>query len=318
MKRLLAGLLTLVLLLGMALTASADFGEPEGTPVELDKKVSGEEYAFTLKKVSYAKRVEEKKGNVTRRYGDEGNYLIFKLKFTNKSTEALGNYSDRITDIHMVYDNQYEYEGEYRIFGNDIVPLDKGNVYIFFSVPSSMKKNTTKSQIVTFAVDDDPYTYVVCEGEQAAAESEGEAASEASLESELKVGDERTDGEKFAFAFKKLSYAKRISEKSGNVTRNYGDEGNYLVFKLKFQNLCPEALPQSRSDRITDMKLVYDGKYEYEGEYRVMAGDIVPLDKDNLYIFFSVPKELKDSSAPLVASFSIDGCPFTVDCRSQG
>ena len=302
-------LLAAVLVLGLAASAWA----VGGTPLVKDESVGAEEHSFTLKKVYFTKQLSEKKGNTTYRFGNEGNYLVLKLKFKNLAEEALDNRSSRFSDIRLVYGGKYEYEGDYRIMTGDIVPLAKANLYIYFPVPESMKEDKTWSLVASFDVDDETYRYVIREG----AEAGDEAFAEPALEPALSLSQSRTDGALFSFVFKKLSYVKQLSEKNGSTTYRYGSEDSYLVLKLKFTNLSTESLPKYRSDRFTNMKLVYNDKYEYEGAYAVLVDDIVPLATGNLYIYFQVPKELKNEDGPLVASFTVDGQSFTVDCRAQ-
>ena len=303
-------LLAAVLVLGLAASAWA----VGGTPLVKDEPVGAEDHSFTLKKVYFTKQLSEKKGNSTYRFGHEGNYLVLKLNFKNLAKEALSNYSDRISEIKLVYGRKYEYEGAYRILTGDIVPLAKGNLYIYFPVPESMQDDKTWSLAASFDVDDVSYRYVVREGAEAGAE---ETAAEPMLEPALSLSETRTDGALFSFVFKKLSYVQQLSEKKGGTTFRYGSEDHYLVLKLKFTNLSTETLPKYRSERFTNMKLVYNDKYEYEGAYAVLVADIVPLATGNLYVYFVVPEGLEKMDGPLVASFTVDGQSFTVDCRAQ-
>ena len=80
-----------------------------------------------------------------------------------------------------------------------------------------------------------------------------------------------------------------------------------MVIKLSFTNLAAQSLERWRSERVSEMLLTYDGKYEYEGEMWTVD-DIVPLDTKNLYIVYTVPELLKNNTDKTVnAVFSIDG-----------
>ena len=309
LKNCAALLLAAVLVLGLAAPARA----AGGTPLVLDESVGAEDHSFTLKKIYFTKQLSEKKGNVTYRFGHEGNYLVLRLKFKNLATTALENNSSRFSDIRLVYGDKYEYEGDYRILAGDIVPLAKGNVYLYFAVPDTMEEDKTRSLVASFDLDDESYRCVIREGKDGAEE----ASIEPSLEPALSLSEHRTDGENFSFVFKKLYFTKQLSEKKGNTTFRYGHEDNYLVLRLKFTNLTTEPLEKYRSERFTNMKLVFSDKYEYQGEYAVLADEIVPLATGNVYVYFAVPEGLEKETGSLTASFTVDGQSFTVDCRAQ-
>jgi hypothetical protein len=66
------------------------------------------------------------------------------------------------------------------------------------------------------------------------------------------------------------------------------------------------------------MQLTYNEKYNYEGDARILVGDIVPLATGNLYIVFEVPDTIEGAAEPLTATFTVDGNVFNVDCRANG
>lgn len=309
-------------------------GEALGHVIGIGEEQTGEKYKFTISDIYFATKASEKQGFVTHNSA-EGYYLIIKMSFTNLANETLEQWSsDRVGEMLLQYDGQYDYEGEFRVLTDDIVPLDTRNAYIMYSVPETMGKEDGKSVNASFKIDGDTYVVQVREGALAAAEgqasgeTEGTAAagetdeSEAAAENETEltaqtaVGDTRTDGESFRFTLDQVYYATKVSEKRGSTTYSTQD-GNYLVLKMSYTNLANEVVKQWSSDRVTDMQLVFDGQYNYEGEFRVLIDDIVPLDTKNAYILYSIPEMVETSEGPLEASFKINGHAFKVDCRAN-
>ncbi len=89
-----------------------------------------------------------------------------------------------------------------------------------------------------------------------------------------------------------------------------------MKYQLEFTNLKAETMEKYHSDRVSDIKLVYNDKYEYDGEFYVLAADIVPLGTQNAYVVFAVPDTVENGEEPLKASFKVDGTEFTIDCRN--
>jgi hypothetical protein len=81
--------------------------------------------------------------------------------------------------------------------------------------------------------------------------------------------------------------------------------------------LGTEALDQYRSNRVSDIQLSYDGKYNYDGMFVVLTDNIVPLATANAYVAFSVPEMVASGEEPLIASFTVFGNTFYVDCRAN-
>jgi hypothetical protein len=300
-------------------------GDPLATTITAGETVSAEDHSFYIADTYYATKLSEKSGNITRSYGNEGNYLIIKLSFTNLATEALDDFSSsRVTDLTLTYGNKYTYEGDFVILSDDIVPLATGNAYLLFAVPDSMESDAAKSIYATFTVDGTQYAYVVSWGDgsdwetattDTAESSTDDAATEAT--SDLSVGDTRT-GDLFEFTLSDAFFTTKLSEKNGSTTYSYGSDGNYLVFKLAFTNLATEAIDEFDPSIVSDMRLTYNEKYNYEGDARILVGDIVPLATGNLYIVFEVPDTIEGAAEPLTATFTVDGNVFNVDCRANG
>lgn len=129
----------------------------------------------------------------------------------------------------------------------------------------------------------------------------------------VKTG-ETVEAEDHTFVIDETYYSSKLSETRGNHTNTFGTEGNYFIMKLSFTNNSTEALENYNTDRFSEIGLYYDGKYEYEGDYRLLiANEIVPLATENLYIYFNVPDAMKnDDSSELYASFKIDGTTYAV------
>ena len=45
---------------------------------------------------------------------------------------------------------------------------------------------------------------------------------------------------------------------------------------MNFTNLAASAIEQYHSDRVSDIKLTYNDKFEYEGDFVILTDDIVP------------------------------------------
>ncbi|MDO4266084.1 MAG: hypothetical protein Q4C63_06445 [Eubacteriales bacterium] len=304
-------------------------GEALGKVAAIGEEQSAETYKFTITDISFTSKVSERRGSVTYSLSD-GYYLAIRMSFTNLSNEAVEKWnSDRVSDMTLQYAGKFDYEGEFRILVDDIVPLDTQNAYVVYSVPESMGTDDGKSVMASFKVDGDTYVVTIREGAADASESasskgtasgDGDsdtgAASAVDTETELSVGDTRTDGENFSFVLDQIYFAKEVSEKKGSTTYS-SSEGNYLVLKLSFTNLANAVVEKWNSDRVSDMTLKFDDKYDYEGEFTVLADDIVPLDTRNAYIMYSVPDSLETSDGSLNASFKIDGYEFHVNCREE-
>ncbi len=291
-------------------------GEALATLINVGDEVSAEDHSFVLSDTYFANRVSEKRGNSTHSYGVEGNYLILKLEFTNLKTEKLENNSDRISNVNLEYMNKFSYEGDYRLLiDKEIVPLAKGNLFIYFTIPESMRDDKTSELLASFQIDGTTYAVILQNGDGAEATSEGdEESAAAELASELSIGDTRTDGAKFSFVFEDMYYTTKLSEKKGNTTFSFGSEGHYFVLKLRFTNLTTTPL-DNNGDRFSAVQMTLDNKYNYDGDYRILGGEIVPLADGNVYLYFSVPEGMAEMEGEQIASFKLDGNQFTVNCK---
>ena len=289
-------------------------GEALAKVITVGDFVESEDHKFTVQKIEFTGALKEKRGNVT--YNHSSDYaLAIKLEFTNLATEAFERWrSDRVSDVSLEYMGKYGYEGECWVPVDDIVPLGTDTIYIVFEVPESMGKDTTGSIFATFEIDGETYAVIVQEGE-GAAESEDDAPAADDVAGDIAVGDVRTNNSSFSFEMADLYYTEKPSLKVGNITYSFGTGEYYMVCKLDFTNLGTEAMEDWNSDRITDMSLVYSDKYTYEGRAWIPEGDIVPLGNGWVFILFEVSKEVENGSGSLVATFTIDDCEFTLNCR---
>lgn len=288
-------------------------GEALATVISVGDTIESEDHAFTVEKFEFTGSLKEKRGNIT--YNHSSDFaLAIKLSFTNLATEALDRWnSDRFADISMEYQGKYRYEGEAWIPVDDIISLAEDTVYIVYEVPKSMKEDASGSILVTFTIDDETYAMIVQEGD-GAVEEEGASSTDAS--SSIDVGDERTNNTTFSFVLDDVYYTSNPSYSSGNVTYSFSNNGSYyLALKLDFTNLDEAVMDSWNSNRVTDMVLTHADKYTYEGDCWIPEYEIVPLDNDYLFILFAVPKNVESSSDSLVATFSVDGNDFTVNCR---
>ncbi len=125
---------------------------------------------------------------------------------------------------------------------------------------------------------------------------------------------EEVTAEKHSFVVEEVYFSTKLSEKRGNHTTTYGTDGNYCIIKLSFTNNSTETLENRNTDRFSNIKLYYGGKYEYTGDYRLLIADeIVPLATENLFIYFNIPEVMRsDTENELLASFKIDGTTYAI------
>lgn len=317
----------------------AECGETEGEPLAITIKngetVSTEEHSFYIADTYFATKLSEKNGNITYSYGNDGHYLIIKLNFTNLSTEVLECFhSSRGSDISLTYGNKYSYEGDLIVLTDDIVPLGTGNAYLMFAIPETMESDNQKSIYATFTIDGTQYAYIVSWGDgsdwstdedktdESAETNNGaeQSNSDENIENSsgaLFLGDTKS-GDDYEFTLSNAFFTSELSEKNGSTTYSYGDQGYLLVFKLAYTNLLTESVEEFKPSIITDISLTYNNKYTYEGEARVLVDEIVPLATGNLYIIYTVAETLQGASEPLIATFTVCGNTYTVDCRALG
>lgn len=286
-------------------------GEALSKVLQTGDSIETAEHSFVVEDTQFTGKLKEKKGYITYNYSD-GFVLAIKLNFTNLATDAFDRWSStRVTDVSLQYGGKYNYEGEYWCPVDDIVPLGNGNVYMVYPVPKSMSEDTTSSIYATFTIDGETYSMVIQEG-GTVGQTE---TQEENLTSNVVVGDTRSDGQNFAFTLKDVYYTDKPSEKQGNMTYSLNVEGRALVLKLSFTNYASETMDDWNTDRISDLNVKYADKYDYEGSCWIPIDEIVPLADGNLYLVFEVSDVVEDSTDPLVATFTIDGKTFTVNCR---
>lgn len=289
-------------------------GQALSRVVAVGDSIEAADHSFVVEKQEFTGALKERRGNITYNYGGDGYVLAIKLNFTNLATDAFERWSsDRIGEVTLQYGGKYNYEGEYWCPGDDIVALDSGSVYIVYTVPKSMSDDESSALYAAFSIDGEAYSMVIRQGNGTVTEQN----QEKELTQTLSVGDTRSDGENFAFTLKDVYYTDKPSEKQGNVTHSLNTDGRSLVLKLSFTNYAAETMDDWNTDRIADMKLIYADKYDYEGRCWIPIDEIVPLADGNLYIVYEISDVVEDSTDPLVASFTIDGKTFTVDCRAQ-
>ena len=290
-------------------------GEALAKVISVGDTIEAEDHKFSVSKVDFTKDLKVKKGNVTYHHSSNGHVMTIKLNFTNLSTEALDRWnSDRIENISLEYMGKYNYEGEYWVAADDIVPLASDDMYIVFEIPESMSKDTTSSILVTFTIDDEEYAMTIQEGE-GTSDDQADSGEAADVSGSINLGDSKTNDSTFAFVVDDLYYTKKPSYKKGNTTYSYGQEGYYLICKLDFTNLASETMDGWNSDRVTDMVLTYADKYTYEGQCWIPEHEIVPLDNNYLFVMFAVSENVETGSESLSFTFTVDGSEFTYNVR---
>lgn len=288
--------------------------EPTGNVLAVGDVAECEEHSFKVEGIEFSGDLSEKRGNVT--YNHSSEYaLAIKLDFQNLSTEAFEHWnSKRVEDVSMEYQGKYNYEGEYWVPVDDIVPLANDTMYIVYEVPESMGEDKTGSIRVSFTIDKVDYEIVVQEGDGSVSAEEGDKGA-SKVSGEIAIGDVVSNDDTFSFEITDLYYTEKPSYKTGNITYSYGNEGYYLVCQLDFQNLDTETMESWGNERIEDMKLTFADKYDYEGESWIPTNEIVPLGNGYVFLVFEVAESVETSTDPLMMTFTVDGNEFTVNCR---
>lgn len=290
-------------------------GEALSKVIAYGDYIESENHSFSIESIKFTGSLSDKRGSIT--YKHSSNFaLAIKLSFTNLATEAFERWnSERITDISLEYRGKYNYEGEYWIPADDIVPLGTDALYIVFEVPESMENDTTGAIMCTFTVDGEAYSVIIQTGEWATEDQAASAETAADVSGDIALGDTATNGTSFSFVLSDLYYTSKPSYKVGSVTYSYGNDGYYFVCLLDYTNLSTEAVTDWNSELITDMQLSFADKYTYEATCWIPNDEIVPLDTGKLFIVAEVPETVETSTDPLVLTFTVDKNTFTVNCR---
>ena len=110
------------------------------------------------------------------------------------------------------------------------------------------------------------------------------------MDGEIVIGSKVT-AKDHAFEVVDAGYTQRIEETtyfSGGHSTN-SQEGSYIAITLKFTNLATSPFGWGGSGRVKNIRMIYDGTYEYNGEDYAFD-DIVPLDTGNVFILYTVRK----------------------------
>lgn len=275
-------------------------------------------HKFTVEDAFFTSALKEKRGYITYNYSQSDYVLAIKLNFENLATEDFERWnSARVSDVSLQYQGKYSYTGEYWCPDDDIVPLSSDTIYMVFAVPKSMSEDKESAIYTKFTIDGVVYSMIIQEGKLATNDNNTSTDEGKNTAADIKVGDTRSDVENFSFVFKDLYYTTKPQEKNGNVTHSYGSDGKYyLVCKLDFTNNASEAFDDFGSERISNMKLSFAGKYDYDGKLWIPSDEIVPLANGNVYILFEVPKTVETDAGALNLEFTVDGTTFKVDCRT--
>lgn len=323
--RITALLLVLVMVFALAACGSSGQGSASGDGKKEEESKPATElllgqgaeqkdkYAFTFDGADFGEQIVEKIGNSTSYLSTGSSYNFYiKLRYTNQANEPFpARDSDRFSDIKLKAGDK-SYDGKVAVASGDIAPLSTAYVYLYFEVPQDLAGSGTP-MTVTFKADGDKYKVVVVDdsGKSLVSPSNNTSATW------ITVGEQATAGEKSSFVIDELYYASKVSYTTGSITYTYGQDGKYyLIFKVSLTNNDKEAFDEY-GGRITNVLLTYKDSYKYEGEVRAVPDDIQPLDTGLVYIYFEIPTAIENDIEPLIASFTVDGVPFLVDCRAS-
>lgn len=294
-------------------------GEKQTDPKQLTtgSRVETGTHKFTVGKIAFVTGLKEKVGDTVYSKG-EGDMLVIQLTFTNLAEEPFDyENSDRVSGMLLEYGGKFHYEGEYWVPAQDIAPQTAGNLYITYAVPKSVGKDTETCVYAAFSVDGKAYRVTVRKGSELDIQEEQHTQPETD-DGRLTVGERHTDGEKFAITLTECYYTDQLTATVGNVTYTKAVGGRVLVLRLRFENLAADTLEGWGSDRIRDMRLIHAEQEAFSGSSWLPAQQILPLEEGDLYIVYEITDDVETGTEPLLATFTVDGSVFTVDCRAQG
>lgn len=276
--------------------------------------VKTQSHKFTVGKIAFVGGLKEKVGDTVYAKG-EGHMLVIQLEFTNLAEEAFDHLnSPRVSDMTLEYGGKFHYAGEFWVPGTDIPSQATANLYITYEVPKSVAQDKESSLDAVFTVDGRQYRVTVQEG-GALTTQEQQPPQQETDDGLLQLGESCTDGENFSVTLEERFYTDSLTADVGNVTYTKELSGRTLVLRLRFKNLAAGALDDWGSDRIRDMRLIHAEEDVFSGNSWIPAQQILPLEENDLYVFFAVPDGVETGAEPLVATFTVDGTAFSVNCR---
>lgn len=199
-----------------------------------------------------------------------------------------------------------EMKGELIVDGNsypigtylpsDIVPLDEGVVYVYYTISEDAIKAAT-DKVATFSFGEETYEYVLRDEQIRASANDA---------IEIKKGDVITVDDSYEFTVKKVSSGSKLEDGGGNITYSYAPSDYQMWIELEFKNLGAETLEEWDCLLFDEGKyeMIYDEKYEYSGG-AWFSQDIPALGEATVFIYFEVPENVKDSEGSKIATFEI-------------
>lgn len=310
MKKLLAMLLVLVMSISICACGS-DTGESDATneseesvkenitTVENGQKVVVDgKYEFTIDSWKHGDKIEGKhNANSSYSYSPMDAIAYIEMEYKNLSSETISTsnaFGGSEMKGELVVDGNSYPIGTY--LPKDIVPLDEGIAYIYYTISEDAIKGATE-KVATFSFGEEVYEYVL-KDEQVRATSNDAV--------EIKIDDTITVNDSYEFTVKKVSSGSKLEDGGGNITYSYAPSDYQMWIELDFKNLGTETLEEWDCPLFNEGKyeLIYDEKYEYSGG-AWFSQDIPALGEATVFIYFEVPEDVKDSDGSKVATFEI-------------
>lgn len=340
MKRWMAWLLALVMILGMAgcsdgqsadkqtekpaEKATAEATEeteepPKREPITLR---TGEKAEFEFMELCLNTAEATSQIPILSERAETGSYLTSKENETFVSVHgtlkncSTGELDTKNIKATMIINNELSYSAQVNVyhgnhFNTTIAPLEEGYIYVFARVPSEIAESVEACGIELLFNDllegqaegTDEYTYYY-----AMAFSTEEGAENAFTVNkfepvELALGD-TIETEFVKIKLKEVKVKKKLKEKYKGTTYSYGTDTSMRV-------LCIIGTIKNKSkaeyNPCFSGKIVIDG-YEYEiKDWQLCRGlNVAPLHEAPLYIFAEIPPSLAKSYSSFTLTFGFD------------
>ena len=131
----------------------------------------------------------------------------------------------------------------------------------------------------------------------------------------VSLGDEVSHEEYKFKLYEDITYR---SSRFRDYNYNYYDLADgeiFLTIAIDYTNLRTKPVKEGDQDWITDIKLRYANKYEYDGLFIMYSNGINPLTTERIYFVYDVPESVKSDGEPIQATFTINGTVYSIILR---
>ena len=261
--------------------------------------------------------------------------LYVDLALAYKNLESSNITAGDIGSASIIYSGDYNYRGFSIIESRDrgdftysnitsVSPLATEYIHFLFELPEEIKF-TEGSLVALLNIKGDDYKVMVREGKSGAVKGLSEGAS-AKDSGSIKKGDiiALKNIAEFSIDFVQITEDVMPPSPADFYSHYAADDGKaYVDVAFKFKSWAKNPV---NADSIFKAKLIYDGKYEYNGFTIVETnnrGDFTysnitnfsPLITEYIHYLFEVPVEVKEGQGSLIMEFSISGGDYSLKIR---